>query len=158
MNLPSIEHSTFVIERELPGNAAHAFRFWSDARLKALWNSCHPDWAVLEDIFDFRPGGSETKRWRTAEGHEQTFAAHYFEIVPERRIIYAYHMGFMGQALSASLATVEFAPTGGGRTRMTFTEQVAFLGETNARQRIEGTEQGFDRLIEAIAKDLTEVH
>lgn len=153
MTSSSVEHATFVIERELPGSPRHAFRFWSEADLKQRWNSCHADWAVLEDVFDFQAGGSEVKRWRTTEGHEQAFRAHYLDIVPERRIIYAYEMSFRGQRLSASLATVEFAPSG-AQTHMTFTEQVAFLGATDARRgRISGTEAGFDRLVEVIARD-----
>lgn len=153
MTSSSVEHSTFTIERELPASPRHAFRFWSEADLKTRWNSCHADWTVLEDIFDFRIGGVEAKRWRTAEGHEQTFRAHYLDIVPERRIIYAYDMSFKGQRLSASLATVEFV-LAGTQTRMTFTEQVAFLGGVDARrERVVGTETGFDRLVEVIADE-----
>lgn len=157
MTSPSVEHSTFVIERELPARPRHAFRFWSEADLKQRWTSCHPDWTVLEDVFDFRVGGAEVKRWRTAEGHEQTFGARYLDIVPERRIIYAYDMSFKGQRLSASLATVEFFPAG-TQTRMKFTEQAAFLGGAGAsHERAIGTEIGFDRLIEVIAKDIAGV-
>lgn len=154
----SVEHSTFVIERELPASPRHAFRFWSEADLKNRWNSCHPDWTVLEDQFDFRVGGAEIKRWRTIEGSERTFQAHYLDIVPARRIIYAYDMSFEGQRLSASLVTIEFVPAG-TQTRMTFTEQAAFLGGGNAhRERVVGTETGFDRLIEAIAREIVGVH
>ena len=158
MTPSSVEHSTFVIERELPASPRHAFRFWSEAEFKKRWNSCHPDWTVLEDIFDFRVGGVDAKRWRTAEGHEQTFRAHYLDIVPERRIIYAYDMTFKGQRLSASLAIVEFI-LAGATTHMTFTEQVAFLcGGDAHRERALGTETGFDRLIEVIATDIAGVH
>lgn len=158
MTSSSVEHSTFVIERELPASPRHAFRFWSETDLKKRWNSCHGDWTVLEDIFDFRVGGAEVKRWRTSEGNEQTFCARYLDIVPECRIIYAYDMSFKGQRLSASLATVEFI-LAGTQTRMKFTEQAAFLGSVDARhERVIGTETGFDRLIEVIAKDIAGVH
>src|SRR5690606_26817873 len=86
------DHSTFVIERELPTGPKHAFRFWSDAAMKQRWNACHPDWTVLEDVFEFHVGGTEARRWRTHEGHEQTFAARYFDIEPQQRIIYAFEM------------------------------------------------------------------
>ncbi|MGK9231210.1 SRPBCC family protein [Inquilinus limosus] len=152
---PTIDHSTFVVERELPGGPAHAFRFWAESELKRRWTDCHPDWAVLEDLFDFRVGGAEAKRWRTPEGHEQTFRAHYLDILPGRRIIYAYEMGFRGQRVSASLATVELFPEG-DRTRMRFTEQVAFLGggDDARRQRVGGTEAAFDGLADVIRKGL----
>jgi uncharacterized protein YndB with AHSA1/START domain len=152
MTASEIKHSTFVIERELPGRPRHAFRFWSDPKLKKLWTGCHPDWIVLEDRFDFRIGGEEAIRWQTPEGHEQGFDAHYLDIVPERRIIYAFAMTFKGESLSASLATIELIPAGAA-TRMIFTEQIAFFGDADAYgQRVVGTEGGFDRLVEVVAR------
>jgi uncharacterized protein YndB with AHSA1/START domain len=90
-----IQHTSFAVERELSASAIHVFRFWSEAELKARWNGCHPNWRVLEDRFDFRVGGTDVKRWRTPNGEEQAFHAHYLDIVPERRIIYAYEMSFV---------------------------------------------------------------
>lgn len=149
-----IEHTSFVVERELAASPRHVFRFWSDAELKARWNGCHSDWLVLEDRFDFHVGGTEAKRWRTPEGDEQTFHAHYLDIVPDQRIIYAYEMSFASTRLSASLVTVKFE-TFGLKTKMTFTEQVAILaGGTAARhQRLIGTEEGLDRLVEIVKSD-----
>lgn len=154
----SVEHKTFVVERELAASPKHAFRFFSEPALKERWTSCHPDWTVLEEEFDFCVGGVEAKRWRTEEGHEQTFLARYLDIVPARRIIYAFDMGFAGERLSASLATVEFLADG-ARTRMIFTEQIAWLGDVGSMQlRIAGTGEGFDRLADLIAMDIAGVH
>jgi uncharacterized protein YndB with AHSA1/START domain len=83
MTSDRVEHTVFVIERELPGSPRHAFRFWSDPELKERWAGCHADWTVLEEAFDFRPGGKETKRWRTPEGQELDFHAFYLDVVPE---------------------------------------------------------------------------
>lgn len=153
MRTPQIEHTTFVIERELPGSPRHAFRFWAEPKLKERWTGCHPDWTVLEEKFDFRAGGSEVKRWRTPEGDELTFHAFYLDVAAEQRIIYAYEMSFKGERLSASLVTVELTPSA-ARTRMTFTEQAAFLGGGGTRQqRVMGTEEGFERLIRVIAEE-----
>ncbi len=147
-------HTTFVIERELPASPKHAFRFFSEKALKERWNACHPSWTVLEDRFDFRVGGVEAKRWRTGEGHEQTFFAHYLDIVPPSRIINAFDMSFRGERVSASLATIELVPDG-TRTTMLFTEQLAFLAGREAMQmRIAGTGTGFDRLVEVVAAGL----
>lgn len=158
MTPAAIEHTTFTVERELPGSPTHAFRFWADPKLKDRWNGCHPDWTVLEDHFDFRPGGSERKRWRTPEGDELVFQAFYLDIMPGERIIYAYEMSFGGQRLSASLVTIALLPHG-ARTRMKLTEQAAFLtGEGASAQRIQGTEEGYDRLVAVAEQDLAEVH
>jgi uncharacterized protein YndB with AHSA1/START domain len=147
MTIERIEHTSFVIERQLAASPRHAFRFFSEAELKARWNGCHPDWHVLEESFDFRVGGSEVRRWRTQEGKEQAFHAHYLDIMPAERIIYAYAMSFGGTRLSASLVTVTFEASL-RQTRMTYTEQVAILagGTGAADQRLRGTEDGLDRL------------
>jgi uncharacterized protein YndB with AHSA1/START domain len=154
MTVERVEHTSFVIERILPGRPAHAFRFWSEPALKARWNECHADWRVLEDRCDFRVGGLEAKRWRTPDGAEQTFHAHYLDILAPRRIVYAYEMSLAGTRLSASLVTIVLE-TEGERSRMTYTEQVAMLsgGEAARAQRLAGTEQGLDRLIEVMQAD-----
>jgi uncharacterized protein YndB with AHSA1/START domain len=93
----------------------------------------------------------EAKRWRTGGGDEQTFVAHYLDIVPARRIIYAFDMTLRGERVSASLATVQLAPAG-PHTRMVYTEQMAFLGNAAAMSmRIEGTASGFDSLAKLVA-------
>ncbi len=146
-----VQHTTFVIERELPASPRHAFRFFSEPGLKLRWNDCHPDWQVLEDRFDFRVGGEEAKRWRTGENEEQTFLARYLDIVPAQRIIYAFDMTMRCDRVSASLATVEFKPAA-SHTRMLFTEQMAYLGDDKSmRARIDGTGDGFDKLVEVMA-------
>lgn len=153
MKTSQIEHTTFVIERELPGSPRHAFRFWAEPKLKERWTGCHPDWTVLEEKFDFRAGGTEVKRWRTPEGDEQTFHAFYLDVAPEQRIIYAYEMSFKGERLSASLVTIELTPNA-ARTRMKLTEQAVFLGGGGThQQRVMGTEAGFDRLITVITEE-----
>lgn len=158
MSERAVEHTTFVIERELPGSPSHAFRFWADPQLKERWNGCHPDWAVLEDVFDFRPGGHENKRWRTPDGEELTFRAVYLDVEPGRRIVYAYEMSFGGERLSASLVTIELQPHG-ARTRVKVTEQAAFLAGGEAMEgRIRGTEEGYDRLVAVVEQAFADVH
>lgn len=154
----TIEHKTFVVERELAASPKHAFRFFSEQALKERWTSCHPDWTVLEEAFDFRVGGIDAKRWRTDKGHEQTFLARYLDIVPAKRIIYAFDMSFADERLSASLATVEFFAEA-AQTRMVFTEQIAWLGDANALPlRIAGTGEGLDLLADIIAMEAIGVH
>lgn len=153
MKTLEIEHTTFVIERELPGSPRHAFRFWAEPKLKERWTSCHPNWTVLEEKFDFRAGGLEAKRWRTSEGDEQAFNAFYLDIAAGQRIIYAYEMSFKGERVSASLVTIELTPSG-ARTHMKFTEQAVFLGGGGTQQqRVIGTGEGFDRLISIITEE-----
>jgi uncharacterized protein YndB with AHSA1/START domain len=146
-----IHHATFVIERQFRTTPARTFRFWAERDLKERWNGCHPDWTVIDEAFDFRVGGAEAKRWRTVEGSEQSFTAHYLDIVAPDRIVYAFEMSFGGERVSASLATVAFRLSDGA-TEMTYTEQIAFFGSRDALdQRIAGTGAGFERLAELMA-------
>lgn len=146
----SVNHRTFVIERDLPGSVAHAFRFWSDHQLKRRWTACHPDWQVMEDHFAFEIGGSERMTWRMPDGTEQAMHAYYLEIHPRERIVYAYTMLTAGRSISSSLVTVEFTERG-GTTLMTFTEQAVFGDVEDGDIRESGTGIGFDRLIEEMA-------
>lgn len=148
----AVDHRTFVITRDLPGSPAHAFRFWSDHALKRRWTSCHPDWTVLEDQFDFGMGGSERTRWRMPDGTEQAMLAHYLEIHPRERIVYAYTMLTAGRSISSSLVTVEFTGKAGS-TIMTFTEQAVFGSSADGDIRENGTGIGFDRLREVMAAE-----
>lgn len=153
-----MDHATFTVERMLPGRPPHAFRFWSEHDLKRKWTSCHPDWTVLEDSFDFRIGGSEVVRWRTAESEMREFRAYYFDIVPGERIVYAYEMTLGTQRLSVSLATVVFAANG-AQTRVTFTEQAAVLdADAGLEMRASGTGSGFDRLIAIMEREQSPLH
>lgn len=144
-----VDHRSFVIERELPGSPAHAFRFWSDHQLKRRWSSCHPDWEVIQDRFDFRVDGHETLIWHMPDGTEQAMLAHFLEVHPRQRIVYAYTMRTDGVPISSSLVTVEFEGRN-GKTTMTFTEQAVFSDATDGDIRESGTGVGFARLQEAM--------
>lgn len=139
-------HTSFVIERDFPVPPARVFRGWSELALKQRWTDCHPGLAERTHTLDFRPGGSETVTMRFPAGGVCMVRFHYFDIVPDRRIVYGYAMEMDGRPGSVSLVTVEFEPVSTG-TRMVFTEQAALLdGGTDLEERIEGTREGFDRL------------
>ncbi|WP_332692828.1 SRPBCC domain-containing protein [Devosia sp.] len=148
----TVDHRTFVIERELPGNPGHAFRFWSDHQLKRRWNACHPDWTVEEDWFDFRVDGGERMVWHMPDGTAQAMLATFLEILPRERIVYAYTMRTNGMAISSSLVTVEFVGREGATT-MTFTEQAVFGDPADGDIREAGTGIGFTRLQQAMLED-----
>ncbi len=97
-------------------------------------------------------------RWRTPNGEQRGFRAHYFEIVPGARIIYAYEMTLDSRCLSTSLATVEFAAKGAQST-MTFTEQAVFLdADGGPAARAAGTEIGFERLVAVMEQQRSAQH
>jgi uncharacterized protein YndB with AHSA1/START domain len=82
------------------------------------------------------------------------FDARYQDIVENERIVYAYDLHLDDQRISVSLATIELAGVGSG-TRMTFTEQGAFLdGLEDPAEREHGTNLMVDSLGAALEPGL----
>jgi uncharacterized protein YndB with AHSA1/START domain len=123
-----IKHAIFTIERTFKASPSRVWAAWSTPEGKQAWFN-GPAGECIEEIreFNFREGGSDRLRGRWNGGRISDYRATYWEIIPEKRIVYAYEM-FMNDRIrmSVSLATISFAPAGAG-TAMTFTEQGAFL-------------------------------
>jgi uncharacterized protein YndB with AHSA1/START domain len=105
---------------------------------------------------DFRVGGRERARGRWTSGVVTDFQAHYLDIVPQRRIVYAYNMHVDEKKISVSLATIELEGIAVGSkagTRMKVTEQGAFLdGYDDAGSRERGTGSLMDALEKSLEK------
>jgi uncharacterized protein YndB with AHSA1/START domain len=105
---------------------------------------------------DFRVGGSERTRFRATEstalkGTALTNQTSYQDIVPNRRVVFAYTMALGDKRISASLVTIEFLPNERG-TDLIFTEQGAFFeGADGPKMR----EEGWRQLLEELGKELT---
>lgn len=123
-----VKHASFTIERTFKAPPKRVFAAWSTPEAKAKWFAGAPGESI-EEIreFNFREGGSDRLRTRWNSGRISDFRNTYWEIIPDKRIVYAYEM-IMNDRLrmSVSLATIEFAQSGAG-TKMTLTEQGAFL-------------------------------
>ena len=146
MSNRTADHSTFTINRTFAASPAQAFAAWADPAAKARWFAEPPSWQLLERQHDFRAGGREVLRGRWENGTVSAFDARYWDIVPDRRIVYTYDMHLDDRRISVSLSTVEFEPSGTG-TRMRYTEQAVFLdGYDDASSREKGTQGLIDRL------------
>src|SRR5262245_26590778 len=123
----SVVHGTFTIVREYPHPVARVYAAWADPAAKMKWFA-GPEgkWKLLDREMDFRVGGRERVRGKFDGGYVSDFRAHYYDIVPERRIVYAYDMFVDEKKISVSLATIAFQPLSKA-TRLTVTEQGAFL-------------------------------
>jgi uncharacterized protein YndB with AHSA1/START domain len=145
-----ITHATFIIERTFDSPPKTVFHAFADPKAKNVWFVGPPDWDVVEKSMDFRVGGREVDKGGPKGGPISSFDAHYYDIVPNERIVYAYEMYLDDKRISVSVATIEFKPAGAG-TRLVLTEQGAFLdGFDNPALREEGTRE----LIEALARAL----
>ncbi|MGX9990093.1 SRPBCC family protein [Rhizobium sp. Z1P35] len=158
MTTPSAEHATLVIERHLKAPVARVFRAWSAPGAKRQWFACHGEWVPLDYELDFRPGGTERNYVADTDGLLHAYDAHYIDIVPDARIIYAYEMKLGESRISASLTTVAFEAEPGG-TKMVFIEQVVFLdGYADNGARLQGTEIGLDNLQLFLEREESPIH
>ncbi len=150
MTQRSVTHDTFVVERTYDASPARTFAAWADPTAKARWFGGAEEGKPTKYELDFRIGGREFSRATAPDGHVYTFEAHYYDIVPDERIIYAYDLLRNELRISVSLATVEFKSAGAG-TRLIYTEQGAFLdGYDTAAQR----EHGTGGLLDALGEEL----
>jgi uncharacterized protein YndB with AHSA1/START domain len=148
----TVIHDTFTIERTYPTSAARVFAAFSSAEAKSVWG----DTGGLEPVegedgveeFDFRPGGRERFAVKI-DGKVFRYDARYYDVVPDRRIVYAYEMYANNQRISVSVTTIEFAERTGA-TLLSFTEQGTYLdgfdGEEAPGLRRGGTEEMLDGL------------
>lgn len=146
------QHGSFTIERIYEASSSRVFAAWANVEAKSRWFAGPDEWVEAGREFDFRVGGREYLKGRWKNGSTSTFDARYFDIVPDRRIVYAYDMYVDDAKISVSLATVEIAPEGSG-TRMRFTEQAVFLdGYDDAGSRERGTGGLLDSLGKALGQ------
>jgi uncharacterized protein YndB with AHSA1/START domain len=146
MNLTTVAHDTFAIERTYNAPVTHVFRAWVDPILKARWFAGSADALGAGYELDFRVGGREVNRGGPPGGPIYTYESRFHDIVPEQRIVYTYEMSADDNRLSVSVATVQFH-NHEATTHLVLTEQGVFLdGHDTAAQREEGTRSLLDSL------------
>ncbi len=94
------------------------------------------------------PRGREsfTTEW---EGTTCRYDGRYHDIVTSRRIVYSYAMYADDALISVSLATIEFAESG-DKTKLTWTEQGAYLDGYNGADAPEMRKGGTIEVIEGL--------
>ncbi len=144
-------HASFTIDRVFKAAPAQVFRALTDMAAKARWFAGGEGYTLVKREMDARPGGREYVQGRWASGLVSTFDAVYFDVVADRRLVYAYEMHLDDRKISVSLATMELEPADAG-TRLTLTEQGTFLeGFEDGGGRERGTRMLFDRLEASLA-------
>ena len=140
------QHAMFVIDRHFDAPLERVYQAFADEQAKSLWFGGSDAWTLVERAFDFRVGGRELLVGKWKSGMITKFDATYHDIIPNKRIVYAYDMFVDKKHLSVSLASIEFAADG-KRTRMKLTEQGAFLdGYDDSGSRERGTNELMNRL------------
>lgn len=148
----SIKHSSFVIERRFDYDPELVYRAWVNPQAKARWFSGPPDkWSEQVREMDVRVGGRDRLVGKFVDGSESRFEALYFDVVPEKRLVYTYDMYWQGNKISVSLASIEFVLAGKG-TKLVVTEQHAFLdGYEDGGSRERGTRSLLENLAASLA-------
>jgi uncharacterized protein YndB with AHSA1/START domain len=152
----SVIHDTFSIERTYPAAPETVFAAFASEEAKTAWG----DTGGIEtpadagpSEFDFRVGGRE-RFTITADGSTFRYDALYYDIVPGQRIVYSYEMYADGARISVSVATIEFAASGGG-TALTWTEQGAYLDGIDGPQAPALRREGTAEMLDGLTRHLT---
>jgi uncharacterized protein YndB with AHSA1/START domain len=147
----SVTHATYTIERQFPAPPERVFAAFADPAKKRRWFAENDAGPAEEFGMDFRVGGFERKRFQVKAGFVCENVTVYQDIVPGRRIVFAYTMSVGGNRVSSSQATVELLAEGPG-TNLVFTEQAAFFeGADGPQMRERGWSLLFDNLARALA-------
>jgi uncharacterized protein YndB with AHSA1/START domain len=145
-------YGSFTIERRLKASVKRAWQAWSTPEAKSAWFVGGAGWTEEIRKFDFREGGSDRLRGKWSSGFVSDFQNTYWEIIPEKRIVYAYSMHLNDVRISVSLATIEFSADGTG-TLLKLTEQGSFLSPFDAKGDDNGSrERGTQELLDQMAK------
>jgi uncharacterized protein YndB with AHSA1/START domain len=146
-------HDKFVLERSYRQPPATVFAALSTEEGKARWFTAPNDqWDLVERHLDFRVGGTEALEGKWKSGTVTRFDATYQSIVPDERIVYAYHMHLNGKQISVSLTCIELHPEGAG-TRLVHTEHGIYLdGYEDKGSRQHGIGIQLDKLGEMLAE------
>jgi uncharacterized protein YndB with AHSA1/START domain len=148
----TVKHDSFVIEKNYPATPERVFGAFADPGKKRRWfgEGGHSQLEAFDS--DFRVGGTEMARFKSSDGRfvfqNDTV---YRDILPGRRIVFAYNMSVGEKRISSSLVTVELLAEGSG-TKLIFTEQSAFYEGSDGKQIREAGWQGLlDQLANALA-------
>lgn len=152
MTARRVDHDLFTIEKDYAFSPATVFAAWADPAAKRHWFAETEGFEGIEYALDFRVGGLERCAGSHPGGPRFTYDAVIHDIVADGRIVLAYRMTMDGAPISVSLATITFERAGGG-TRLTYTEQAAFLdGLDNAGPRRTGVAAQLDTLAQLLSR------
>ena len=157
MQVPSVIHNTFVLERSYPKPPKTVFAAFADAGKKRRWFAEGEGHELQQFELDFRVGGTERLKYRLKAGTPVagmiiTNESRYQDIVPERRIVTAATMDLGEKRILISLVTAEFLETDKG-TDLILTHQGIYLSGPNGLTP-QMLEEGWRGLLDSLQTEL----
>ena len=156
----SIIHDTFVLERTYPASPSRVFAAFASKEAKDAWGDTgdtgdtgEAEPAVGPVEFDFRVSGHERFGF-VYQGVNYTYDASYYDIVPDQRLVYSYEMYADGARISVSLATIELTGSDDDDTKLTWTEQGAYLDGFDGQDAPQLRQGGTSEMLDGLAKYL----
>lgn len=137
-----IAHEIFSIERVYKSDPGSVYSAWSNVEAKSNWFIGPGDWSVVQRKLDFRIGGEEILHGRFPNGKETLYKARFSDLIENQRIVFVYDMILSGKIHSVSIASIEIEKVDSSSTKLTFTEQVAFLDQTIGREGVASRKEG----------------
>ena len=149
----------FTVERTFKATPAQVFKAFTDLQAKSRWFAGGgEDPKLVEREMDVRPGGREVAVGKWKSGLTSRFDAVYFDVAPDRRLVYAYEMHLDARKISVSLACVEIGPHPAG-VKLKVGEQAVFLdGYEDNGSRERGTNALMDRLVASLEGEASQRH
>lgn len=146
----SATYADFTIIRIFKSPVHKVYQMFADKQAKELWFGGPSDRASNDHTLDFVVGGSEFNSGKFHDGVTHVFKAHYYDIIPEKRIVYSYEMYLDDKRISVSLSTIEFIAEG-DNTKLTLHESGVFLDNLD---KPENRERGTKELLNALENAL----
>ena len=140
-------HATLVFEREIPAKVAEVFSAYADAGIRAKWSAPSND-TIIYDHEEFHEGGHDNFRCGPKANPNIHGTTHYWEIIPNRRIVSSEVLRTEGMRLAVSLNTTEFAEYGSATILKCTVQIVSFIGH----DMIRGYEDGNKGALEALVR------
>jgi uncharacterized protein YndB with AHSA1/START domain len=150
--MTSVTHATFCLERVYDAAPARVFHAFTDKEARSRWFFQVGAWTLHRHAGGETAVGVAESSAFSPPGADVVITndSLYMNVVPNERLVFAYHMTVAGKPISASLATVEFRVEGKG-ARVVFTEQGAYFDDPG---QVAGREQGTSEMLEALAAEL----
>jgi len=137
--MTSISHGTVALERIYPASVEKVFAALSDETALIEWSSPGDGWMLRYARFEFRPGHTDIAHFGPIGDEPYVNEATYFDIAPDRRIVFSSTIAHRGRLTFAGIVTMELEQAGQG-TLLRLNETGAYLDGADS---VEGHREGW---------------